>query len=286
MIKLLHKADKAKPSAESIVKGLQHAEGSNFFQKLLRHRTFLFVLAVLVVAIAVVTWPSSFGKVIGKDSSHAALDKFDACKNETDMAAKNNCYRDLAFSNNQSYFCTKVFNSSKVSESCFAELAIEANSKRSCENIKDVKARSYCTSALAINKIELPLCDNVDDKGWQNYCYAKLAILAKRPDTCLKIDSEDEVADCYLSMAKNLSSGPTCAYIPDQIKRDDCFLSIGVVNSDPALCAEIGEPPKRWTCYHRVAKKTGNIALCSHVPAPLNANCIQAVKEAFPDKFA
>ena len=257
----------------------------NELQKLLRSRTVLVILAVLVVAIVILTWPPSFVNIFSSQGSNTALEKLDTCKNESFLAAKNDCYRELAFSTNQSYFCNKVFNASKVSESCFAKLAIDANSKKSCENIKDTKARGYCIAVLAINKIELPLCDNIDDRGWKNYCYAQLAILAEKPDTCLKIEGENEISDCYVNMAKNLSSGPTCTYILDEAKRDDCYLSVGTANTDALLCAEILQPPKKWTCYHRVAQATGDISLCSHITESLSANCIKAVKEAFPQRF-
>ena len=285
MIKSTRKAEKPKVTAESLVSEVRKGD-RNQLQKLLGNRAFFVVLAVLVLAIAIAIWPHrslSLGDLLG--NSHAKLDKQDTCKSATDLAVRNNCYRDLAFSMNQSYFCLKVFNSTKISDSCFAKLAVDANSKKSCEDIKDAKSRSYCISVLAINNIELPLCNNVDDKDWKNYCYSQLAIIANKPDTCLKIDGYDQTADCYLNLAKNLSNGPACAYISDATKKDDCFLAVGTANSDPLLCAEISQPPKRWTCYHRVAKKTGDILLCSHVPSPLNENCFAAVREAFPERF-
>ena len=285
MIKSPQRAEKPKVTAESLVSEARQ-ERRNPLQKLMGHKVFLVVLAVLVLAIAAIIWPHrslSLGDLMG--NSHAGLDKQDTCKSATELTVRNNCYRDLAFSMNQSYFCSKVFNSTKISDSCFAKLAIDANSKKSCEDIKDAKSRSYCISVLAVNNIELPLCDNVDDRNWKNYCYSQLAIVANKPDACLRIDASDQVANCYLNMAKNLSYGPTCAYISDSTKKDDCFLAVGTANSDELLCAEISEPPKRWTCYHRVAKKTGDILLCSHVPSPLNENCFAAVREAFPGRF-
>ena len=258
-----------------------NGSGGSTIQKAFGNRKLLLSLAVLVVIILVVTWPSRFGGVI-KDHVFVdrALEKLDMCRNETDIAAKNNCYRDLAFSVNKTYFCGKVFNSSSISSSCYAKLAVEANSRKSCEQIKEVKARSYCTALLAINKIELPLCGNVDDFGWRNYCYAQLALVSRKHEPCRMIESESEIADCYVALAKNISYGPTCAYILNQDKRDECFLAVGGANADPLLCAEIGQPANRWTCYHRVAKKTGNAALCDRLPTGFRQNCVDSVKEA------
>ncbi len=250
-------------------------------RKAFGNRKLLLSLAVLVAVILVVTWPSRFGtEVIKKGIFDRSLEKLDTCKNETDLATKNNCYRNLAFTMNKTYFCGKVFNSSSISSSCYAKLAVDADSRKLCELIEEVKARSYCTALLAINKIELPLCGNVDDLGWRNYCYAQLALASKKPEPCVKIEGESEVADCYVALAKNISYGPTCAYILNQEKKDECFLAVGAANADPLLCAEIAESANRWTCYHRVAKKTGNAALCDRIPVVFRQSCVDAVKEA------
>ena len=248
----------------------ENGSGGSTIKKALGNRKLLFSLAVLVAIILVVTLPP-------RDRS---LENLDTCKSEGNLATRNNCYRDLAFSMNKTYFCGKVFNSSSITSSCYAKLAVEANSRKSCEQIKEVKARSYCTALLAINKIELPLCGNVDDFGWRNYCYAQLALVSRKHEPCAMIESESLIAECYVALAKNISYGPTCAYILNQEKRDECFLAVGGINADPLLCAEIGQPANRWTCYHRVAKKTGNVALCDRLPTGFRQNCVDAVKEA------
>ncbi|MBI2145702.1 hypothetical protein HYU18_05295 [Candidatus Woesearchaeota archaeon] len=272
---------KAAAKAATDTKEADGSAGQNTIMKALSNRKLLLSLAVLVAIILVVTWPSRFGaEIIKKEIFDRSLEKLDTCKSETDLAAKNNCYRDLAFSMNKTYFCGKVFNSSSISSSCYAKLAVDADSRKLCELINEVKARSYCTALLAINKIELPLCGNVDDLGWKNYCYAQLALVSKKHEPCTKIEGEIEVADCYVALAKNLSYGPTCAYILNQEKKDECFLAVGAANADPLLCAEIAEPANRWTCYHRVAKKTGNAALCDRVPVVFRQSCVDAVKEA------
>ncbi|MBI2580858.1 hypothetical protein HYV85_03545 [Candidatus Woesearchaeota archaeon] len=273
-----------KKAASKAAANAKEANGQaeqNAAMNVLGNRKLLLSLAVLVAIILVVTWPSRFGtEVIKKGIFDRSLEKLDTCKGETDQAAKNNCYRELAFSMNKTYFCGKVFNSSSISSSCYAKLAVEANSRKACEQIEEVKARSYCTALLAINKIELPLCGNVDDLGWRNYCYAQLALVSKKHEACTKIEGETGVADCYVALAKNISYGPTCAYILNQEKKDGCFLAVGAANADPLLCAEIGEPATRWTCYHRVAKKTGNAALCDRIPVVFRQSCVDAVKEA------
>ncbi len=247
---------------------------------LFRNKRLIILLAVLIVLILAVTWPSRFSDAVKSGIFDRSLEKLDTCKGETDMAAKNNCYRDLAFSMNKTYFCNKVFNSSKITETCFAKLAVDANSKKACEQVRDVKVRGFCLRELAVNKVELPLCGNIDDEFWRNSCYSQLALLLKKPDPCSLIEEDTESADCYLALAKNISSGPTCAYIADQTKKDECFLTVGVVNSDPLLCAEVLEPANRWTCYHRIAKNTGNAELCNRLPTVFRQNCIDAVKAA------
>ncbi|MBI2141424.1 hypothetical protein HYU16_03290 [Candidatus Woesearchaeota archaeon] len=275
---MVRKKAAGKPAA-----GMKEADKSaehNAIMKFLGNRRLLLSLAVLVAIILVVTWPSRFGtEIIKKGIFDRSLEKLDTCKTETDQAAKNNCYRDLAFSMNKTYFCGKVLNSSSITSSCYAKLAVDADSRKLCELIQEVKARSYCTALLAINRMELPLCGNVDDIGWRNYCYAQIALISKKHEPCIKIEGDTEIADCYVALAKNISYGPTCAYILDQEKKDGCFLAVGVANADPLLCAEIAEPANRWTCYHRVARKTGNAALCDKVPVVFRQNCVDAVKE-------
>ncbi len=258
----------------------RESSGGSAIQKALGNRKLLLSLAVVVAIILAVTWPSRFGDAIKTKVFDRSLEKLDACKGEADQAAKNNCYRDLAFSTNKTYFCHKVLNSSRIAETCFAKLAIDANSKKACEQLRDAKVRGFCLRELAVNKAELPLCGNIDDKFWKNSCYSQLAIVLKKPDPCSLIEEPAESADCYLTLAKNISSGPACAYISDQAKKDECFLAVGVASSDQLLCAEIVEPANRWTCYHRIAKDTGNAKLCDRVPTVFRKSCVDAVKNA------
>ncbi len=265
--------------------GRENGNGSgavSAIQKALGNRKLLLSLAVLVAIILVVTkWPSLFGvEIIKREIFDRSLEKLDTCKGETDLAAKNSCYRELAFSMNKTYFCSKVFNSSRITETCFAKLAVDANSKKACEQLRDVKVRGFCLRELAVNKAELPLCGNIDDKFWKNSCYSQLALVLKKPDPCRMIEDGTESADCYLTIAKNISSGPACAYIADQAKKDECFLAVGTATSDPLLCAEISEPANRWTCYHRIAKSTGKGELCNRLPTVFRQNCVDAVKAA------
>lgn len=262
---------KSKPGSEKEASHGSEAQGQNMLAGLFRNKLLVILLAVSIVTILALTW----GKVSNPDRS---LEKLDTCRAETDMAAKNSCYRDLAFSVNKTYFCNKVFNSSKITESCFAKLAVDANSKKECEQLRDVKARGYCLRELAIKKIELPLCANIDDNFWKNNCYSQLALLLKKPDACAKIEDNQQRADCYLAVAKNISSGPTCAYIPDDMKKDECYLAVVTANGDRLLCEEIQDMGKKWTCYHRVAVKTGDASLCKKIPSNLNQNCFDAVK--------
>lgn len=255
----------------------QDAQGGGPLKKFLSNKA---VLVSLAVAILVILAVIRFGNLPKPGLFDRSLDKLDTCKGETDLAAKNSCYRDIAFSMNKTYFCSKVFNSSRITESCFAKLAVDANSKKACEQLRDVKVRGFCLRELAVNKAELPLCGNIDDKFWKNSCYSQMAIVLKKPDPCSMIEDNTESADCYLTLAKNISSGPVCAYIADQPKKDECFLVVGVANSDPLLCAEIVEPANRWTCYHRVAKSTGNAQLCNRIPVNFRQNCVDAVKAA------
>lgn len=256
----------------------QGAQGGGPLKKFFSSKAVLATLAVAIVVILAVTWQSRFGNVIKTGIFDRSLEKLDTCKGETDPAAKNNCYRDLAFSMNKTYFCNKVFNSSRITETCFAKLAVDANSKKACEQLRDAKVRGFCLRELAVNKAELPLCGNIDDKFWKNSCYSQLALVLKKPDPCKMIEDGTESADCYLTLAKNISSGPACAYITDQAKKDECFLAVGVANSDPLICAEIVEPANRWTCYHRIAKSTGNAELCNRLPTVFRQNCADAVK--------
>lgn len=260
--------------------------GKSLMMKVLANKTVMVALAVLVVVILLVIWPFHQLDTVNKIASgifSRSLDKLDTCKGVADMAAKNDCYRELAFSTNNTRFCDRVFNASKMAESCYAKLAVEANSKKACNQLEDVKARGFCLHELAINKAETPLCGNIDDKSWRNDCYRQLALVTKKPDPCSKIEEDDTaVADCYLGLAKNITSGPACAYIQDSSKRDVCFLEVGSVNGDKLLCAEIEEPSARWTCYHRVAVMTGEMGLCNKIPVNLNQNCFNAVKKAFP----
>ncbi len=238
------------------------------------------VLISLAVAILIILAVIRFGSFPKPGLFDRSLEKLDTCKGETDPAARNNCYRDLAFSANKTYFCNKVFNSSRITETCFAKLAVDANSKKACEQLRDVKVRGFCLRELAVNKVELPLCGNIDDAFWKSSCYSQLALVLKKPDPCSLIESDTESADCYLALAKNVSSGPACAYIADQAKKDECFLAVGTATSDPLLCAEIVEPANRWTCYHRIAKSTGNAELCNRLPTVFRQNCVDAVKAA------
>lgn len=247
-------------------------------------RTVFILLAVAVLVLAAMTWPERLRPILPSGILDRGLDKLDTCKGEASLAAKNTCYRDLAFSTNKTYFCSKVFNSSSITTSCKAQLAVFANSKKACEQIDDVKGRGYCMMELAVHNVELPLCDNIDDAGWKMVCYSNLALLTGKPDACGRMDAEF-AADCYFALAKNISSGPTCAYITDQVKRDGCFLAIGTVNADKLLCVEIAEPSTRWTCYLRVAKKTGEIDLCNRIPKELNKGCFDSVRAAFPGRF-
>ncbi len=251
----------------------------NLLAGLFRNKRLVILLAVLIVLILAITWPSRFSDAVKSGIFDRSLEKLDTCKGETDLAAKNNCYRDLAFSVNKTYFCNKVFNSSKITESCIAKLAVEANSKTGCEQIRDAKARGFCLNELAINKAELPLCANIDDDFWKNNCYSQLALLLKKPDACAKVEGSLQTADCYLAVAQNISSGATCAYIPDDLKKDECYLAVGSANGDKLLCEEIQDLGKKWTCYHRVAKLTGDTSLCNKIPSNLNQNCFDAVKK-------
>ena len=269
---------KAGTAAKEVPKEGAHEGGP--IRKFFSNKAVLATLAVAIVIILAVTWQSRFGNVTKTGIFDRSLEKLDMCKGETDSAAKNNCYRDLAFSTNKTYFCNKVFNSSRITETCFAKLAVDANSKKACEQLLNVKVRGYCLRELAVNKVELPLCGNIDDKFWKNSCYTQLAMLLKKPDPCAMIEDDTESADCYLTVAKNISSGPACAYITDQAKKDECFLAVGVANSDPLLCAEIVEPANKWTCYHRIAKNTGNADLCNRLPTVFRQNCVDAVKAA------
>ena len=269
---------KPEPSSEKeAVQGSREA-GQHVLAGLFRNKLLIILLAVSIVVILAVTWPSRFSDAIKAGIFDRSLEKLDTCKGETDLAAKNNCYRDLAFSVNNTYFCNKVFNSSKITESCIAKLAAEANSKAECEQIRDVKARGFCLNEVAISKAELPLCANIDDNFWKNNCYSQLALLLKKPDACARVESDTEAADCYLAVAKNISSGPTCAYIPDELKKDECYLAVATVNGDRLLCEEMQDFGKKWTCYHRVAVKTGDASLCNKIPSNLNQNCFDAVK--------
>lgn len=265
---------------EASAPALHESSSGSAIQKALGSRKLLLSLAVVVAIILAVTWPPGVGDAIKTKVFDRSLEKLDTCKSETDLAAKNSCYRDLAFSTNRTYFCNKVFNSSRITESCFAKLAVDANSKKACEQLSDAKVRGFCLRELAVKKVELPLCGNIDDRFWKNSCYSQLAILLKKPDPCSLIEEGTESADCYLALAKNISSGPACAYIADQLKKDGCFLSVGVASSDPLLCAEIVEPANRWTCYHRIAKDTGNAELCNRVPTVFRQSCVDAVKKA------
>lgn len=241
-------------------------------------------MLVLVSLVAVILFVTSFSEKSEKGPFDRKLERLNTCKDIASLAERNNCYRDIAFSSNHSYFCAKVFNSSSISDSCYAKLAIMANSKAACYELEDIKPRGYCTAQLAINRVELPLCDNIEDKGWKNYCYGQVAIATKKPDACGRVELESDRADCYIGLAKNISSGSVCAYIQALDRKDECFLTMGSANSDQLLCAEIVEPSQRWTCYHRVAVATGDATLCNRIPPSLNANCFTAVKRAFPDR--
>jgi hypothetical protein len=244
------------------------------------NKKFLLSLSVLVAIILLITLPSRFETINGTLSDFN-FGKSDNCKNIEDIGIKNNCYRDLAFDKNQTYYCGKVFNATSISSSCYAKLSVEANSKKSCEEISDVKARSYCLSQVAINQVELPLCANVEDIGWKNTCYSQLALITGKPDPCSMIEGNlITTADCYVDLANNLSSGGTCAYIPDQLKKDRCFKAIGVSTSDSLLCGEIVDPGNRWSCYHNIAKNTNDLSLCSNIPEEFRQNCFDAVAKA------
>ncbi len=269
----------ADDAVEEKVKALK----AKVVRKMYCGRIMVLSVAILLVIVAL-TWSSrtdTVERVISGIFSRS-LDRLDTCKGETDLAAMNSCYRDLAFSTNSTYFCTKLFNATKMSETCYAKLAIDANSKKACDDIRDEKTRGYCLSELAVKKQELPLCDNIDDDGWKVTCYAQLALVTKKPEPCARIEDISMMADCYVALAKNITSGPTCAYIADSGKRDECYLAIASDNYDKLLCAEIQEPSIRWTCYHRVAVGTGETGLCNRIPKELNQNCFNAVRKAFP----
>ncbi len=258
----------------------KEAGKGGYIKKALGNRNVLLGIAVLVAIILIVTIPSRFGEKGAKEPFNRNLEKLNICKDVKSLAEKNSCYRDLAFETNKTYFCTKVFNSSSISESCVAFLAIKANSKTACYELLDLKTRSYCIAELAIKKVELPLCDNVEDRDWRTYCYSQMALAMKKPEPCARIETDTAKADCYVALAKKINSGPTCAYILEQGRRDDCFLSIGTTTSDKLLCAEISEPATRWTCYHRVAVATGDASLCKKIPENLNQNCYNAINRS------
>jgi hypothetical protein len=249
----------------------------SFIKKLYSPNTLVFV-GLVVVIILVITWSSRENTVqkVMDGIFHRSVDKIDVCKGESNVAARNNCYRDLAFSTNNTYFCAKLFNNTRISESCYAKLAISANSKNACMQIKNEKTRGFCLSQLAINKEEIPLCNTIEDPDWKNYCYGQLAIVLKKPETCALIDNNSS-SDCYLNVAENMTSGQTCAFIDSIAKRDQCYLAIGSVNFDFSLCHKIDDISKKFQCYHRIAKATGNSTLCNYIPKELNQNCFDAV---------
>ena len=152
---------KSKPGSEKEASHGSEAQGQSMLAGVFQNKRLIILLAALIVLILAVTWPSRFSDAVKSGIFDRSLEKLDTCKGETELAAKNTCYRDLAFSTNKTYFCNKVFNSSKITESCIAKLAVDANSKKECERLRDAKARGYCLRELAVNKIELPLCANI-----------------------------------------------------------------------------------------------------------------------------
>ena len=151
-------------------------------------------------------------------------------------------------------------------EACIADLALENQDIKLCDQIEDPKTIDFC---------------QINDNYWIQICNKNVAIKTNNPEPCYGLESNLDHDECFEEIANYTAQPKLCVEMKDDIKSADCVSDLALEAEDVTICNLINVKIEREICYAKLAKATQDPSKCEVITfSPLKKQCLERAQEA------
>ena len=155
------------------------------------------------------------------------------CELHSTLFLKNNCFKDFAIVDSNSYYCELITSDFSIQSECYKNLAEKTTDYNYCEKI-------YSTN-----------------KSMKDDCYSNIAIETKTSDLCENVLVPKKYIDCFIQIADSLNEVSVCNSIEkEKIStysiyklHDICVHEYSLIIDDTKYCARITNETIRNECF-------------------------------------
>ena len=167
-------------------------------------------------------------------------------------------------------------------EACIADLALENQDIKLCDQIEDPKTIDFCKTKVAEAVGDLTICeDQINDNYWIQICNKNVAIKTNNPEPCYGLESNLDHDECFEEIANYTAQPKLCVEMKDDIKSADCVSDLALEAEDVTICNLINVKIEREICYAKLAKATQDPSKCEVITfSPLKKQCLERTQEA------